>query len=337
MTYTTGQLIEATDYNGFAANTVNANVNDIWGVGSGDKGWGQTSTLATVAAGGTVTAAQWADLNSRISSMGSQTGTAVTARTSPTAGQTISVLSNINTDLAALTTNRGNTTNLAPIYQIWTGGIAVQIGHLAPSTQPWTITWTHTITFPSAAQARYFWNAGGLIQMDMSKLGNVTDADADWNAFVAQVGSLVLSGRVNNAPQVIGTTYTGFNRIGGTGGTQNVLLSTTGWYTLVAGAAASTMFQLQNTVSPYTGDLITVSAAVNATRTTLTLTTVWSDSGTGQSSNISGGTNTPSPFSGSFGNGPAVLVRYYAPSTDFLTNTWGTPTIAASVVTAFNY
>jgi hypothetical protein len=331
MTYTTGQLIEATDYNGFAANTANANVNDIWGTGSGDKGWGQTSTLATVTAGGTVTAAQWADLNSRISSIGSQTNTAVTARTSPTAGQTISVLSNINTDLAALTTNRGNTNALSPIVRTWTGNIA-KTSATGSGASPWTITWTHTITFPSAAQARYFWNAGGLIQMDMSKLSNVTDADGDWNAFVAQVGSLVLSGRVNGAAQVIdGTTYTGFTRIGGSGGTQSLLRSTTGWYDLISGAAPLSMLELNSTVSPYVNDSIVVSAAVNAGRTTLTLTTVWTDSGSGQSSNISGGTDTPSPFGGSFGTAPAVMVGYYAPSTNFLTNTWGTPTIAASV------
>ena len=59
MTYSIGGLIEATDYNGFASTTVGANVNDVWGTGSGDKGWGQTA-LTTVAVAGTVTATQWA-------------------------------------------------------------------------------------------------------------------------------------------------------------------------------------------------------------------------------------------------------------------------------------
>ena len=40
MTYSSGSLIEASDYNGFVSGTANANVNDIWSVGSGDKGYG---------------------------------------------------------------------------------------------------------------------------------------------------------------------------------------------------------------------------------------------------------------------------------------------------------
>jgi hypothetical protein len=330
MTYASGQLIEATDYNGFAATTANANVNDIWGVGSGDKGWGQSTTLSTVAAGTTVTAAQWADLNSRITSMASQTGTTITSRSNPTAGQTISVLSNLNTDLTTLTTNRGNAPTVASITRAWTGNTA-KTSATGSGASPWTITWTHTVTFPSANQARYFWNAGGILQMSMSKTANTTDADADWNTFAGQVGTLSLVGRVNNAAQTIsGITFTGFTRTGGTGGTQNVLNSNTGWYNLVGGAAATTMFQLQNTVSPYTSDLITVTAAVNVARTAVTFVTTWSDSGSGQSSNISGGTDTVSPFS-AFGTAPAVVVGYYTPSTSFLTNTWGTPTVAASV------
>jgi len=54
MTYTIGSIIEDTDYNGFAVNAVNTNVNDIWATG-GDQAYGQTA-LSTVSVGGTVTA-----------------------------------------------------------------------------------------------------------------------------------------------------------------------------------------------------------------------------------------------------------------------------------------
>jgi hypothetical protein len=40
MTYASGGLIEAVDYNNFAAS-----VNAIWGTGSGDRGYGQTDTV----------------------------------------------------------------------------------------------------------------------------------------------------------------------------------------------------------------------------------------------------------------------------------------------------
>ena len=95
MTYSSGGLIQATDYNGFVSTTAGANLNDIWSTGSGDKGWGQT-VVPTVSAAGTVTATQWASLVNDIATAGTQTNTTVTARSAPTTGQTISVLAAVN-------------------------------------------------------------------------------------------------------------------------------------------------------------------------------------------------------------------------------------------------
>ena len=80
MTYTSGGLIQATDYNGFVSTTAGANINDIWSTGSSDKGYGQ-SAISTVSTAGTITATQWATLVNTLSSLGSQTGTTLTART----------------------------------------------------------------------------------------------------------------------------------------------------------------------------------------------------------------------------------------------------------------
>jgi hypothetical protein len=334
MTYSSGSLIEAVDYNGFANNTVGANVNSVWGAGSGDAGWGQTgSTLATVATSTLITATQWASLNSRITSMSNQTNTTITSRASPVVGDIIGILSALNTDLTNCTTNRGNAAASGTISSTWTGSTAKTTA-TGSGQSAWTITWTHTITFPSADQARYFWNAGGLIRLDMSKSSDTTDADSDWNSFVGTVGVLYLSGRVNSASQTIaGTTYTGFTRSGGSG-TPTPFANTTGWYSLSSGAAATTMFTLNSSVSPYTGNFISVTAAVNAGRTAVTLTTTWSSAATtvpGATANISGGTDTASPYTG-FGTAPAVLCRFIPPSTSYLTDSWGTPSIAASVV-----
>jgi hypothetical protein len=334
MTYSSGQLIEAVDYNGFANNTVGANVNSIWGVGATDSGYGQATTLATVTQNiSDVAALQWSNLNNRITSLASHQGTAITSRTNPVVGDIIGILSAVNTDLTNCTTNRGNAAASGTISSTWTGSTAKTSG-TGSGQSAWTITWTHTITFPSADQARYFWNAGGLVRLDMNKSSVGTDADPDWNTFVGTVGQLYLSGRVNNASQTIATIpYTGFTRYGGSG-TPSPLATTTGWYSLSGGAAATTMFQLNSTVSPYTGNFIRVTAAVNAGRTTLTLVTTWSSSGTGvegSTANISGGSDTASPYV-SFGTAPAVLCRFIPPSTAALTNTWGTPTIAATTV-----
>lgn len=332
MTYSSGGLIEDVDYNGFANNTAGANVNSIWGVGSGDSGYGQSTTLATVSDGTDVTATQWANLNNRITSIANHTGTTITSRTNPVVGDVIGILAALNTDLTNCTTNRGNATASGTISTTWTGSTA-KTTDTGSGQSAWTITWTHVVTFPSADQARYFFNAGGLIRLDMSKSSTGTDSDPDWNTFVSTVGALFLSGRVNNANQSIaGTTYTGFTRSGGSG-TPTPFANTTGWYQLAAGST-TTMFQLNSTVSPYTGNFIRVTATVNAGRTAVTFVTTWSSSGAsgaGTSANITGGTDTASPYV-SFGTAPAVLCRFIPPSTANLTNTWGTPSISASFV-----
>jgi hypothetical protein len=330
MTYTTGSLIEATDYNGFAANNSNANVNDVWGVGSGDKGYGQPTTLSTVSVGGTVSASSWADLNNRITSLGNHTNTSITSRTNPTTGDVIAILNNLNTDLTNVTTNRGNAASSGTTSSTWTGNTA-KTSATGSSNSPWTITFTHTVTFASANQARYFWNAGGLVRLDMNKSSTGTDTDDDWNTFIGTIGTLYVSGRVNNASQTIaGTSYTGFTRVGGSG-TPSVYASTTGWYTLAGGDPATTLFNLADNLV-YSGNYVQVTGAVNAGRTVLTLTTTWVSAGTTlpQTADISGGTDTTSPYS-AFGTAPAVLCRFVPPETTYLTNTWGTPAIAASV------
>lgn len=339
MTYSSGGLIQATDYNGFVSTTSGGNVNVTWGTGTGDAGWGQTD-LSTVSAGGTVTATQWASLVNTVNSMGSQTNTTLTSRTAPVAGDTISVFANLGTDITNCYTNRGNAASSGTISSTWSGTTSKTTptgssgSYPVVTPVPWTITFTHTITFPSADQARYFWNAGGLVRLDMSKTSTGTDKDPDWNAFVATVGTLFISGRVAGAAQTIGgTSYTGLTRSGGSG-SPSPFLTTTGWYTLTGGAAATTMFQLNESVYPYGSDYIRVTAAVDAGRTVLTLVTTWYDAGTslypGKSNDISGGTATSSPYS-AFGTAPTVLCRFVPPSTTYLTNSWGTPTVAASV------
>lgn len=331
MTYTAGGLIQATDYNTFVS-TGTPNVNGFWSTGTTDGGWGQTA-LSTVSVGAVVTATNWASLVNTLASAGSQTNTTITSRTAPTTGNLIQVLANVSADIASINTNRGNASASGTTSSTWTGSTAKTTA-TGTGGNAWTITFTHAITFPSADQARYFWNAGGLVRLDMNKSSTGTDSDADWNTFIGTVGTLYMSGRVNSTSQTIaGTSYTGFTRSGGTG-TPSTFASTTGWYSLTGGAAATTMFVLSNTVSPYTSDNVTITAAVNAARTVLTLTTTWNSAartGAGQSANISGGTDTASPYS-AFGTAPAVLCRFIPPSTTYLTASWGTPTIAASVV-----
>ena len=335
MTYTVGSTILAADYNGFvgptaSGGTAGANLNDIWNVGATDKGWGQT-VVTNPSVGNTVTATQWATLVNNISLAASQTGTTITSRTTPTVGSTISILAALNTDLTNCTTNRGNAVASGTAYGTFTGTTSKTTA-TGTGNATWTITFTHTITFPSAAQARYFWNAGGIVRLKYGKSSTGTDHDADWNTFAGWVGSINLVGYVNGAAQTIAAqAYTGTTRIGGSGGTQTTLATTTGWYQLTG--TPTTVFQLNNTTAPYQPEYIRTTATQTSS-TVLTLVTTWVDDGTsgaGVSSNISGGTATTSPSTTITGTAPTTLVTYIPPSTSYLTNTWGTPTIAASV------
>jgi hypothetical protein len=244
-------------------------------------------------------------------------------------------LAALSTDIASVTTNRGNAAAVGTEYGTFTGTTS-KTTTTGTGTNAWTITFTHTVTFADANSARYFWNAGGRVRLQYGKASTGLDNDADWNLFAGKVGSIYISGRVNSAAQTIAAvSYTGTTRIGGTGGTQTTLATTTGWYQLTPGAAATTLLNLADTVAPYTGDTIITTAAVNAGSTVLTLSTTWnstSRAGAGQSTNISGGTAVTSPAT-SIGaaTAPTTLCTYIPPSTTYLTNTCGTPAIAASV------
>lgn len=332
MTYTVGGLIQQADYNGFVSVTAGGNVNATWGTGVTDAGYGQTA-MSTVSVGETVTATQWASLVNNITSMANHQGTTITSRTAPVAGNTISILANVATDITSCYNNRGNAAASGTQYGTF-AGTTTKTTATGSGQAAWTITFTHEVSFPSANAARYFFNAGGIVKVQYGKTSTGTDVDADWNTFAGKCGVINITGRVAGAAQTIaGVSYTGTTRIGGTGGTQTTLATTTGWYTLTPGAAATTLFQLNDDVAPYSGEFIRTTAAVNAASTILTLVTTWSSDGStgaGTTANISGGTAIASPATSISGVniGPTVLVNYVPPSSTYLTASWGTPSIS---------
>jgi hypothetical protein len=162
MTYTAGQPIQAVDYNTFAQggsspdNNV-ANVNTIWGTGTLDKGWGQSSPVATVtAATDLVTATQWTTLFNRFVTIANQTNTSITAIVNPTAGDTIAVKNNFSTNLSSCFTNRNNAVGVGTT--ITASGVATeaQLGQLVllQHTQLHLLTLTlHVISLMLAVES----------------------------------------------------------------------------------------------------------------------------------------------------------------------------------------
>jgi len=324
MTYSSGGLIQSADYNGFvgpaaSGGTAGANINDIWGAGSGDKGYGQTA-VSNSSVAGTITATQWASLVNTLSSLGSQTNTSLTARTAPTAGTTINILSALNTDLTSVTTNRNNAAALGTLYSGWTG---TNSKTTATSGATWTITFTNTVTFADSNSARYFFNGGGLIFLVNAKSSTGATGDPPWNALGTACGTIALSGAAASHT-ISGSAYTGTTKIGGSG-TATTLSTATGYYALTPGAAATIIFKQFSATAPYTSNFIQISVALNAGSNILTFTSLWSAS---DGDPITGGT---APSGSNPGTAPCCVCTYYPPSSTYLTTaSWGTPTVAAT-------
>ena len=316
MTYSSGGLIQATDYNGFVSTTAGANLNAVL-----NTAYGQTA-IATVSAAGTISATQWASLVNSTASMGAHTNTAITARAAPTTGTTISVLAAVNTDLTNIFTNRYNAVSSGAQFTGWSG---TNSKTAATSGATWTITFTNTVTWSSAAAATYFFNAGGLIKIDVSKTATGALGNPEWNDLATTLcGDIYISG-LAAAHTIAGVSYTGTTKTGGTG-TPATLSTATGFDALTAGAGGTIVYKQFADTAPYTSNFIQHTIAKGASSDTLVITTLWSAS---DGDPISGGT---APSGATPGTAPCTIVTYYPPESTNLTNTWGTPTVAATTV-----
>jgi hypothetical protein len=246
--------------------------------------------------------------------------TTITARTAPVTGNTISILSAVNTDITNCFNNRFNATANGTQFTGWTG---TNSKTAATSGATWTITFINTVTFTSAAAASYFFNAGGRIKIDVAKSATGALGDPEWNDLATTLCGDIFITKGAVSQVIAGTTYTGTTKIGGSG-TPNILLAATGWDSLTAGAAGTIVYKQFADTAPYTNNFIQHTIAKGASSNTLTITTLWSAS---DGDPISGG----SASSGATpGTAPTTIVTYFPPSTTYLTNSWGTPTVAAT-------
>jgi hypothetical protein len=330
MTYVSTGLIQATDYNGFVSTTAGANINATWGQTTVGAGYGQ-GNITVVAANDTVTATKWSDLVNKISNMASHQGTTITSRSAPVATNLIQVLANVNTDITNCYNSRDNALTVGTQYGTWTGNVAKTTPTGTGST-PWTITFTHTVTFANNTAFNNFFNCGGRLKWDVNKTSTGQLADAEWNDLAGTLcGDIYLTGSAGSK-NIVSVAYTGTTKIGGTGGA-TTLATATGAFALTT--TPVTLYKQFADTAPYTGQYIQLNASVNlATPTAIVFTTTWVDpggSGVGSADNISGGTDTTSPNTSIVGTAPTTLVTYIPPEIVYISNTWGTPTIAAAI------
>jgi hypothetical protein len=315
MTYVTGGLIQAADYNGF-----NGNLNAVW-----NTSYGQSAT-ANVTIGNPVNANSWANLNTYVSNSASHQGTSITTRANPQVGNTIIVLNNLGNDIASINTNKFNAATQGTQFTGWTGN-ASATGGAGSGTSAWTITFTDTITFANATAANSFFNAGATIKVQFSKTSTGAAADATWNTLATTAGTIYLTS-TGASKTINGVTYTGTTKVGGNG-TPTVLATSTGFAQLTSTPAI--IYKQYPTGYVYSGDYIQITAAYTAP--VLTLVTTWHSTAGIAARNITGGTATTGI---SFGTAPSTVVTYFPPETTYLSNVWGATTVASTVATSLS-
>lgn len=188
MAYQTGDTILDDEYNVFVTGLANgaatdsANLNNVWGTGQADRGYGQSTTLTAVSAGDTVTATQWATLLARITSAANHQGSSISAMSSPSATDIISIIGSISANITTIHTNRKNAAG---------NGTAVNTN--MDSTGSWKVRARQiiTLTWSDPDEVRYFFNAGGYISINPSVTGYTSDAKArSWDALTQMAGTI---------------------------------------------------------------------------------------------------------------------------------------------------
>lgn len=329
MSYASGGLIQASDYNGFVGSSPSAvanTINTIWAVGNGNAGYGQTA-LSQVSAAGLVTATQWATAVNTLNSIYTHQSGSGTGIGAPTAGSLISYLSTFSSSISTAYTNRLNAnsngtdiTGTAPAAYTWN------------TSTPTTAQITRTATFASADQARYFFNAGGKLVLTFSCVNTLGNAKgADWLAlFNTKFASIVVGATTNG-----GRT--------GTGGTVSASNASLGYWGCTTSNQSIITLTSASGTADYSSNSIAVGIKTNGVQGsnadvgtvmtfTIDLTDAAADTNTAPPSipayTPAGTAPTQGNFNDALNLAITTNITVRPPETTNLTNSWGTVTIA---------
>jgi len=255
MAYTAGDTILDDEYNAFVGSASDPyGYNHFAGAGAGVYGLNQSS-IATVSAGGTITASQWNSLFTGMDNIANHTNTSITA-SSVSAGDTIAIRAALISDLASLA---AQVALGSPSATAITTGVAAGT---TTNTGTWTTTSTieRSVTFANNATMRAFFNAGGYIGVDPATSGS-TDGDKDtvFEQLTAAVGDLDIKAHA--------TTRSG------TGETEDSLASSTGFHDL--GTGYTSMIKLfSDNGADYNSNYVEIFAKLDAAPATATVMTI---------------------------------------------------------------
>jgi hypothetical protein len=329
MSYSSGGLIQASDYNGFAGSSPSSTantINTIWAVGNGGAGYGQTA-LSQVSQGGLVTATQWATAVNTLNSIYTHQSGSGTGIGAPTAGALVAYLSTFSSSLNTAYTNRAtansNSTDItgsAPTAYTWN------------TATPTTAQITRTATFASADQARYFFNAGGKLVLTFSCVNTLGNAKgADWLSLLnTKFASIVVGYNTNGGRTGSGGTVTASNGSlgywGCTTSNQSMITLTSASGTADYSSNSVAVGIKTNGVQGSNGDVGTVMTF------TIDLSDAAADTNTAPPSlptySPAGTPPTQGNFNDSLNLAITTNITVRPPETTNLTNSWGSVTIA---------
>ena len=163
MAYSSGGLIAASDYNGFVGTaTQSGTINYVWSTGNGSTGYGQSALSQAASSGGTVTAAQWATAINTLNSISTHQSGSGTGIGAPTAGSLIACLSTFSSSISTVNTNHLNFNSQGSTT---TGSVFSPNFTAVNQAAADTFTFTRTITFANPDATRFFFNAGGQLNL----------------------------------------------------------------------------------------------------------------------------------------------------------------------------
>jgi len=320
MAYLAGNIILDDEYNIFISgsangtpNNTNNNVNTVGATGTGDRGYGQTG-ISAVSAGTVISATQWATMLNDIATYKDHQGSTITAISNPVTGDPISAYAALTGNIATITTNRLNAA---------ASGTPITAGGVVSRTTGWydTISMPMTVTFGSAENLRFFFNAGGRIAVSFSRTGGTVDSkNTGWTNLCNACGTINLTGE-GVSKTIAAVTYTGTTKIGGSGSPTTVLTAT-GVSDLTA--SDTEIFKQFDSAYLYTPNYISINAKVSGA--VITMTVKYADDHIARY-NVD---TTPWSIDELVNGTLTTTVTAVPPSATYLSNTWGTPVLAGS-------
>ena len=314
MTYSSGGLIQASDYNNFAGGNggganVSGQLNTVLGVGYGNAGYGQTS-VSNVSVAGSVTAAQWTTLVVGVNKVRSHQ-TAFSNLSLYTSGTAINATNDVGTNLTNAYTGRLGYQTLGSV----TTGSNFTLNISSPNTTAAvSASAERTATFASADAARYFFNAGGELRFYIASYANPGGTVRG-----SSLGGLAVNGTGGKTFKAVdnGARY-------GTGYTVTTDLTTgAGYYSLTTSYVDKIKISGSAYGAAYSGDFVRIQAKSNGAQGSN------GDKGTIFYFNFTLNSAAQSPaFNDSINMTVTYRIDTAYPSSTYLSNTWSTVTIA---------